>query len=378
MRTTTGIETGSFPVTGYDVTVSSMGAAADKAAYIILWNADPQNQAIGTLYGADGPFLFLLLLKNGQTPPPWVLGNDSGIVANIPPTAFAGSDQSIILPVTTATLVGSGLDPDGTITAYGWTKVSGPAGGVISSPTTATTGITSLTNVGTYVYMLTVTDDDGGTGTDTVSITVGAPVFAFLTQPVNQTIDEGDLVTITATINSNGTPNYTVRWYQNGAGGLILTQTQSGTSLNSGALIALDGDTFYITVTDSLGQLITSNTITVTVTPTEIIATFGYSITDPWINDTTAITIPNATTQSITHNANLQNFYPLAAQDTYILAKYPDTQNVKTLYNNGTNPGVNGTLPGDEFRAYTTGGFHWIVARVPRSFDSTQPINYTV
>ena len=47
--------------------------------------------------------------------------------ANIAPTANAGIDQSIKLPTSTVTLSGSGTDPDGTISAYRWTKISGPA-----------------------------------------------------------------------------------------------------------------------------------------------------------------------------------------------------------------------------------------------------------
>ncbi|HWA32372.1 MAG TPA: peptidoglycan-binding protein [Candidatus Paceibacterota bacterium] len=89
---------------------------------------------------------------------------------NQSPTADAGPDQTITLPTDSVTLDGSGSsDPDGTIASYVWTEVSGPstvdpddvvgpdAGGLVE---------------GTYVFELTVTDNDGATGTDTVSITV--------------------------------------------------------------------------------------------------------------------------------------------------------------------------------------------------------------
>jgi hypothetical protein len=106
---------------------------------------------------------------------------NTGIIAssNLPPTggnnnlpiANAGIDQSITLPVSTVTLTGSGTDTDGTITTYAWTKISGPAGCAIISPTLATTKVVDLT-VGTYVFQLAVTDNLGGVGTDTVQITV--------------------------------------------------------------------------------------------------------------------------------------------------------------------------------------------------------------
>lgn len=71
----------------------------------------------------------------------------------------------------TSTLSGTGTDADGTISAYQWRKISGPTGGVITSPSAAVTTVTGLTP-GIYQYELTVTDNQGATGTDTVQITV--------------------------------------------------------------------------------------------------------------------------------------------------------------------------------------------------------------
>src|SRR5204863_4310378 len=45
---------------------------------------------------------------------------------NQPPTAYAGPDIIITLPTNSATLSGSGNDPDGVIVSYQWTKISGP------------------------------------------------------------------------------------------------------------------------------------------------------------------------------------------------------------------------------------------------------------
>ena len=67
---------------------------------------------------------------------------------NQPPTANAGANQNITLPVTLFTLTGSGIDPDGTIAAYQWTKVSGPLSVTINLPTQATTtGVALLSGV---------------------------------------------------------------------------------------------------------------------------------------------------------------------------------------------------------------------------------------
>ena len=101
--------------------------------------------------------------------------NPAVIVPNIAPTAHAGIDQTITLPVNSVTLAGSGTDPDGTITNYLWTIISGPVNGTITNAASATTTITGLTE-GIYLFQLTVTDNDGATGTETMQVTVNAAI----------------------------------------------------------------------------------------------------------------------------------------------------------------------------------------------------------
>ncbi|MBV4357064.1 PKD domain-containing protein [Pinibacter aurantiacus] len=96
-----------------------------------------------------------------------VLGSNKAPIAN------AGPDQNLTLPASTAKLDGSGSsDPDGNITTYAWTKLSGPAGGDIASPGSAKTDVSNLV-AGTYTYQLTVTDNMGATSTATTHVTVG-------------------------------------------------------------------------------------------------------------------------------------------------------------------------------------------------------------
>ncbi len=61
----------------------------------------------------------------------------SGGPVNQPPTANAGADKIIQLPTSTVSFTGTGTDPDGTISGYAWTKVSGPASGTITTPAAA-------------------------------------------------------------------------------------------------------------------------------------------------------------------------------------------------------------------------------------------------
>ncbi len=91
--------------------------------------------------------------------------------ANLVPVALAGEDQVVILPASSSILSGTGIDTDGSIAAYQWTKVSGPDTFEIVSPSQPTTVILNLVK-GTYQFVLTVTDNKGATATDTVLVTV--------------------------------------------------------------------------------------------------------------------------------------------------------------------------------------------------------------
>ena len=105
-------------------------------------------------------------------------GSDGGNV-NAAPTAAAGPDQSRIEGDIVA-LNGTGNDTDGTISTFAWAQTAGPAvtlsNAGIANPTFTTPSITGAEAV---TLRLTVTDNRGGTGTDTVTINVAndeAPV----------------------------------------------------------------------------------------------------------------------------------------------------------------------------------------------------------
>ncbi len=99
----------------------------------------------------------------------------AAIPANVPPVAHAGNDLTITIPLNTVTLNGTGTDADGTITGYRWNKISGPASGVIVSPSAAQTVAHTL-SAGLYQFELTVTDNRGATGRDTINVRVLSPV----------------------------------------------------------------------------------------------------------------------------------------------------------------------------------------------------------
>lgn len=103
------------------------------------------------------PFASAILIKNDLT--------------NIPPVADAGVDQTVVLPIS-VNLPGAGIDYDGTIASYSWTKVSGPLAGTITGATTANAILSGLAT-GVYKYELKVTDNKGAIGRDTITVNFG-------------------------------------------------------------------------------------------------------------------------------------------------------------------------------------------------------------
>ena len=173
---------------------------------------------------------------------------------NVPPTANAGNDITITLPVNTATLSGSGTDPDGSIASYAWLKISGPGAGTISNPAAQSPVLNGLTE-GVYQYQLTVTDNSGATGRDTVKVTVNSP--ANIPPVANAGLDISITLPVnTATLDGSGTDadgnivSYAWVKISGPAAGTITTATAATTTVTG---LVQGVYRFQLTVTDNAG-----------------------------------------------------------------------------------------------------------------------------
>jgi poly(3-hydroxybutyrate) depolymerase len=171
------------------VTLNGVNSWAKNGGYLVshLWSkiAGPSQGTIvntGNSYVTDvtdlvpGTYTFLLTVKDNSG----LSGTDEIIVTvtgnavvNQPPVANAGADITISLPTNTTALSGAGSsDPDGTVSAYTWTKASGPAC-TIANASNVNTQVNGLVQ-GTYIFRLAVTDNNNATSYDEVVVTVNA------------------------------------------------------------------------------------------------------------------------------------------------------------------------------------------------------------
>ncbi|MEO7992061.1 MAG: hypothetical protein ABI663_21090 [Chryseolinea sp.] len=166
-------------------TINLVGSAKDFGTLTYQWTKVSGGNAV--LTNANSSTLTLTALEVGtyvfnlSATDPWgAAGSDQVTVivmpgnANTKPIADAGPDKPNQLTTDVVTLIGSATDSDGTIASYQWTKVSGPTA-ALSGETTSVLTLSGLA-VGTYVFSLTATDNQGATSDpDEVIVTVANP-----------------------------------------------------------------------------------------------------------------------------------------------------------------------------------------------------------
>jgi uncharacterized membrane protein len=188
---------------------------------------------------------------------------------NKPPISVAGPDQVITLPTDSVLLDGKqSSDPDGIISSYFWTKVSGPASFNILKPTDSITRVKTLM-AGTYLFELKVTDNGGLSAKDTMRIIVD-PVLTTNHPPIANAGADQTITLPTNAVNLDGSASSDP---ENNITGYVWTKISGSTSFNIANSNAVTTQVtnlfqgiyqFELKVTDA-GGLFSKDTIQVTV-----------------------------------------------------------------------------------------------------------------
>lgn len=151
------------------------GTLASETLYPIPYAShyNPQGLAVGDINSDGNPDVAIADYNNGLV----TLINSAPPVqpsANQPPTADAGQDQTVVQRSLVTLDATASSDPDGNIVSYQWTQISGTP---VTLADTVTPGIVTFTapRIRWYtprelVFEVTVTDNDGATATDQVSV----------------------------------------------------------------------------------------------------------------------------------------------------------------------------------------------------------------
>jgi Zn-dependent metalloprotease len=165
------------------------------------------------------------------------------------PTAVAGADQRVS-PSASVSLSGSGSDSDGTVASYQWTQTLGPAVTLTGANTQNASFTAPGTGGTTLTFRLTVTDNNGAQGIDTVNVAVNAPPTA--NAGADQTVNTGTAVTLSGSGADVDGSIASYSWTQT-AGTSVTLSGANTASASFTAPAAADTLTFRLTVTDNDG-----------------------------------------------------------------------------------------------------------------------------
>ena len=188
--------------------------------------------------------------------------------ANQSPVADAGPDQTVIENISVA-LSGSGTDQDGTVVSYSWEQTDGPTVTLTNAASATATFIAPDVSMDeTLTFRLTVTDDDGATGSDEVVVTVKpANQPPMVDAGADQSVDAGTMVLLSGTASDPDGTIASYLWEQMGGTMAVLSGATDATAMFTAPDVLADETlTFRLTVTDDDGAT-GSDEVVVTVKP---------------------------------------------------------------------------------------------------------------
>lgn len=194
-----------------------------------------------------------------------------------------------------------------------------------------------------------------------------------ITGPTAQSVNVGGTATFSVSV--TGTAPFTYQWF---LGGVAIPGATNSTLVISNAQLTQSGGLYSVSATNSAGT-VTSNQVTLTVTAS-LSASYYFGTTD-YSSELLANSdvVPYVGTFPITSGQPLSFTWPSgAANNQFIVVRYPSTESVKTTYSNA--PLNNGLIPSIAFNAVVTfGGFNYIFSRTgnPFSQNTANPLIFT-
>ncbi|MEQ1439144.1 PKD domain-containing protein [Fontimonas sp. SYSU GA230001] len=191
---------------------------------------------------------------------------------NQPPVARAGGDRTVGEGVEVLLDGRLSSDADGSIVAYAWVQLSGPAVTLVDAGTAVARFVSPQVNAtATLQFRLTVTDDRGATAADEVTVTVVdrqednlAPVAD---AGADQSVVAGASVTLAGSGSDADGDIVAYAWTQVAGPAVALSGADQATaSFTAPAVTSATLLTFRLTVTDDAGAR-ASDDVNVTVTP---------------------------------------------------------------------------------------------------------------
>ncbi|PWT74542.1 MAG: hypothetical protein C5B59_11015 [Bacteroidetes bacterium] len=250
-----------------DGTIVSYSWVKTAGSAVTITNANTVNPTISSMVAGQYTFQLTVTDNNGATAKDVVTitVNPAPGQTNQAPIANAGTNQTINLPDNSTKLDGTNsFDPDGTITSYYWSQISGPSTAVITSGNTTTPTVSSLV-LGQYVFELTVTDNDGASGKDHVTITVNNALTNQPSLPPVANAGKDTTITLPAnavTLNGSGSlaPDGSITTYQwqEVSGPNSATFSSFTSSVSTAGDLVVGDYVFQLTITDNTGATSTA------------------------------------------------------------------------------------------------------------------------
>ncbi|MEN3337570.1 MAG: hypothetical protein V7647_1246, partial [Acidobacteriota bacterium] len=173
-------------------------------------------------------------------------------------------------PGQSVSFAGTGVDADGTVTAYSWSF----PGGSPASSTAASPGAVTYGTPGSFVASFTVTDD-GGSASAAATRTISVPDFSVSSTPSSGTVAPGAATTYTATITAGagftGTVDLGVSGLPAGASGPFSPSSLTGGGSSTLTVTTAPGTaagTYPLTITATSGSVVHTASATLVVTQT--------------------------------------------------------------------------------------------------------------